>query len=104
MVTGDEFYEGSEDENDDVRELDEGSNSHIRQLSYGDAGSKRGQVMEIRARAPQDKIDKLEESAIGQMMRYNGSRALPMKMKGTRHPQDDSCEPFSLCLDRAAKI
>ena len=79
VVTGDEFYEGSEDENDDVRELDEGSNSHIRQLSYGDAESKRGQVMEIRARAPQDKIDKLEESAIGQMIRYNGSSDLPTR-------------------------
>ena len=37
VVTGDKYYEGSEDEYDKVQELDESSNSHIRSLSYSDA-------------------------------------------------------------------
>ena len=60
MVTSEEYFEGSEDEYDNVQELDEGSNSHIRQLSYGDAESEQGQVMEIRTHAPLDKITKFE--------------------------------------------
>ena len=60
VVNGEEYYEGSEEEYDDVRELDEGSNSHIHQLSYGNAGIERGQVMEIRTPAPLDKIAKFE--------------------------------------------
>ena len=60
MVTSEEYFEGSEDEYDNVQELDEGSNSHIRQLSYGDAESEQGQVMEIRTYAPLDKITKFE--------------------------------------------
>ena len=60
VVTGEEYYEGSEDEYDNVRELNEGSNGHIRQLSYGDAESERGPVMKIRTHAPLDKIAKFE--------------------------------------------
>ena len=52
MVTRDEYYEESENEYDDVRELDESSIIHVHKLSYSDTEIDRGQVMDIRMHAP----------------------------------------------------
>ena len=70
MVTGEEYFEGSKDEYENFREIDEGLNSHIRHLSYGDAERERGQVMEIRTHVPLDNIAKFEEK------RYRSDDAL----------------------------
>ena len=47
VITGVEYYKGSEHAYDDVQELYVSLNSYVYQLSYGNEESERGQVMEI---------------------------------------------------------
>ena len=59
--------------------------------------------MKIKTYAPLDKIAKLEGKRYRSDDALQWIKRLIYEMKGTRQPQDEWCELFSLCLDRAAK-
>ncbi|GMF18421.1 unnamed protein product [Phytophthora fragariaefolia] len=95
---------GDSDDGRDYRDSAEDSaKDAIRRLSLDDAERDRGHYREVRSHASLDKIAKFE----GKRYRSDDSlqwlKRFIYEMKGTRMPQDSWCEPFSLCLGRAAK-
>ena len=77
VVTGEEYYEGSEDKYDNLREIDEGSNSHILHdlaLSLsGDAKGNKAKSWRYERTRHWTRSSSSRESAIVQTMSYNGS-------------------------------
>ncbi|GMF63360.1 unnamed protein product [Phytophthora fragariaefolia] len=107
-----EFYDADEAElgggdSDDDRDYrdnaEDSAKDVIRRLSLDDAERDRGHYLEVRSHASLDKIAEFE----GKRYRSDDSlqwlKRFVYEMKGTRMPQDSWCEPFSLCLGRAAK-
>ncbi|GMF44359.1 unnamed protein product [Phytophthora fragariaefolia] len=92
------------DEGRDYRDnAEDSAKDVIRRLSLDDAERDRGHYLEVRSHASLDKIAEFE----GKRYRSDDSlqwlKRFIYEMKGTRMPQDSWCEPFSLCLGRAAK-
>ncbi|GMF50452.1 unnamed protein product [Phytophthora fragariaefolia] len=108
-----EFYDAADeaelggDDSDDGRDYRDGAEDSAKdviwRLSLDDAERDRGQYLEVRSHASLDKIAEFE----GKRYRSDDSlqwlKRFIYEMKGARMPQDSWCEPFSLCLGRAAK-
>ncbi|GMF61081.1 unnamed protein product [Phytophthora fragariaefolia] len=108
-----EFYDAADeaklggDDSDDGRDYrdsaDDSAKDVILRLSLDDVERDRGHYLEVRSHASLDKIAEFE----GKRYRSDDSlqwlKRFIYEMKGTRMPQDSWCEPFSLCLGRAAK-
>ncbi|GMF38680.1 unnamed protein product [Phytophthora fragariaefolia] len=95
---------GDSDDDSDYRDnAKDSAKDVIRRLSLDDAERDRGHYLEVRSHASLDKIAEFE----GKRYRSDDSlqwlKRFIYEMKGTRMPQDSWCEPFSLCLGRAAK-
>ncbi|GMF61213.1 unnamed protein product [Phytophthora fragariaefolia] len=95
---------GDSDDDQDYRDnAEDSAKDVIRRLSLDDAERDRGHYLEVRSHASLDKIAEFE----GKRYRSDDSlqwlKRFIYEMKGTRMPQDSWCEPFSLCLGRAAK-
>ncbi|GMF59262.1 unnamed protein product [Phytophthora fragariaefolia] len=95
---------GDSDDDRDYRDnAEDSAKDVIRRLSLDDAKRDRGHYLEVRSHASLDKIAEFE----GKRYRSDDSlqwlKVFIYEMKGTRMPQDSWCEPFSLCLGRAAK-
>ncbi|GMF62210.1 unnamed protein product [Phytophthora fragariaefolia] len=95
---------GDSDDDQDYRDnAEDSAKDVIRRLSLDDAERDRGHYLEVRSHASLDKIAECE----GKRYRSDDSlqwlKRFIYEMKGTRMPQDSWCEPFMLCLGRAAK-
>ncbi|KAI9993485.1 hypothetical protein PInf_015568 [Phytophthora infestans] len=101
-----EAYKEDEEDDDafDVRGTrEETVKDYIRSLSFDAAEEDSTQYLEVRSHASLDKIAELE----GKRYRSDASpqwlKRFIYEMKSIRMPQSAWCEPFSLCLGRAAK-
>ncbi|KAE8969746.1 hypothetical protein PF011_g26683 [Phytophthora fragariae] len=76
---------------------------YIQQLSLEDSDMSRSNVLEVRTRAPLDKIAVFDGKRNRSENSLQWLKRFIYEMKGTRMPNDSWCEPLSLSLGKAAK-
>ena len=75
----------------------------IYHLSNDDGTHGNTQYLEMRSHFSLDKVAEFDGSRYRSDASLRWIKLFIYEMKGTRLPQDSWCEPFSLCLGRAAK-
>jgi hypothetical protein len=84
-------------------ETEESAKDQIRRLSCDEADRGGAQYLEMRTHFSLDKVAEFDGKRFRSDASLQWLKRFIYEMKGTRMPQDSWCEPFSLCLGRAAK-